>query len=196
MIDSYIYIIDDLIFFCTGLLLLYLFVMAVASHCKHITYPKAQKAYRCAILVPEGSLLPYIYKEESYEFITYSDLHQTIHSLDPEHYDLVLFLSHTASALSPQFLDKIYNAYDAGIQAVQLHTVIENHKGFRNHFCAIREEIKNSLCRAGNTQFGLSSYLLGTNMVIDLKWLQKNMKSSKTNIERKLFRQNIYILPK
>lgn len=30
-------------------------------------------------------------------------------------------------------------------------------------------------------------------MVIDLKWLQKNMKSSKTNIERKLFRQNIYI---
>lgn len=43
MIDSYIYIIDDLIFFCTGLLLLYLFVMAVASHCKHITYPKAQK---------------------------------------------------------------------------------------------------------------------------------------------------------
>ena len=44
MIDSYIYIIDDLIFFCTGLLLLYLFVMAVASHCKHITYPKAQKS--------------------------------------------------------------------------------------------------------------------------------------------------------
>ena len=61
MIDSYIYIIDDLIFFCTGLLLLYLFVMAVASHCKHITYPKAQKAYRCAILVPEGSLLPVSY---------------------------------------------------------------------------------------------------------------------------------------
>ena len=97
--DSYIYIIDDLIFFCTGLLLLYLFVMAVASHFKHITYPKAQKTYRCAILVPEGSLLPEIYKEESYEFITYSDLHQAINSLDQEHYDLVLFLSHTASAL-------------------------------------------------------------------------------------------------
>ena len=40
MIDSYIYIIDDLVFFCTGLLLLYLFVMAIASHFKHITYPK------------------------------------------------------------------------------------------------------------------------------------------------------------
>ena len=45
MIDSYIYIIDDLVFFCTGLLLLYLFVMAIASHFKHITYPKAQKEY-------------------------------------------------------------------------------------------------------------------------------------------------------
>ena len=48
MIDSYIYIIDDLVFFCTGLLLLYLFVMAIASHFKHITYPKAQKEYGCA----------------------------------------------------------------------------------------------------------------------------------------------------
>ena len=47
MIDSYIYIIDDLVFFCTGLLLLYLFVMAIASHFKHITYPKAQKEWLC-----------------------------------------------------------------------------------------------------------------------------------------------------
>ena len=171
MIDSYIYIIDDLVFFCTGLLLLYLFVMAIASHFKHITYPKAQKEYGCAILVPEGSILPDVYKEEEYEFITYSDLYQAINSLDQERYDLVLFLSNTACALSPQFLNKIYNAYDAGVQAIQLHTIVENRKGIRNRFRAIREEIKNSLCRAGNTQFGLSSNLLGTNMAIDLKWL-------------------------
>lgn len=142
MIDSYIYIIDDLVFFCTGLLLLYLFVMAIASHFKHITYPKAQKEYGCAILVPEGSILPDMYKEEAYEFITYSDLHQTINSLDQERYDLVLFLSNTACALSPQFLNKIYNAYDAGVQAIQLHTIVENRKGIRNRFRAIREEIK------------------------------------------------------
>ncbi len=158
-----------------------------------LSYPKAQKEYGCAILVPEGSILPDVYKEEEYEFITYSDLYQAINSLDQERYDLVLFLSNTACALSPQFLNKIYNAYDAGVQAIQLHTIVENRKGIRNRFRAIREEIKNSLCRAGNTQFGLSSNLLGTNMAIDLKWLQKNMKSSKTNIERKLFRQNIYI---
>ena len=162
------------------------------SHFKHITYPKAQKEYGCAILVPEGSILPDVYKEEAYEFITYSDLYQAINSLDQERYDLVLFLSNTACALSPQFLNKIYNAYDAGVQAIQLHTIVENRKGIRNRFRAIREEIKNSLCRAGNTQFGLSSNLLGT-IWQRPKWLQKNMKSFKTNIERKLFRQNIYI---
>ncbi len=64
-----------------------------------------------------GSILPDMYKEEAYEFITYSDLHQTINSLDQERYDLVLFLSNTACALSPQFLNKIYNAYDAGVQS-------------------------------------------------------------------------------
>ena len=37
-----------------------------------------------AILVPEGSILPDVYKEEEYEFITYSDLYQAINSLDQE----------------------------------------------------------------------------------------------------------------
>lgn len=83
-----------------------------------------------------------MYKEEEYEFITYSDLYQAINSLDQERYDLVLFLSNTACALSPQFLNKIYNAYDAGVQAIQLHTIVENRKGIRNRFRAIREEIK------------------------------------------------------
>ena len=191
--STYIYIIDDLVFFFVGIVILYLFVLAVASHFKRIVYPKAEKKYHCAILVPEESPLPVIYREESYEFFTYNDLHQGINTLDKEHYQLVLILSNTAISLSPLFLEKIYNAYDAGIQAIQLHTVIENRKGFCNRFRAICKEIKNSLFRAGNTQFGLSSNLSGTNMAIDLEWLQNNLRSSKTNIERKLLRQNIYI---
>ncbi len=191
--DSYIYILDDLIFFFTGVLFIYLFVLAVASHFKHIIYSKAKKKYHCAILIPEGSPLITIYKEEPYEFITYNDLYQRINSLDKGQYDLVLILSDTTCALSPRLMDKIYDAYDSGIQAIQLHSITENHKGFRNRFRILCDEIQNSICRAGNTQFGLSSNLLGTNMAIDLGWLQKNLKSSKTNIERKLLRQNIYI---
>ena len=121
--------------------------MAIASHFKHITYPKAQKEYGCAILVPEGSILPDVYKEEEYE-LSHTAIYISNQQFRSERYDLVLFLSNTACALSPQFLNKIYNAYDAGVQAIQLHTIVENRKGIRNRFRAIREEIKNSLCRA------------------------------------------------
>lgn len=199
MIDSYIYLIDDLLFLCTGLTLVYLFLLAVASHYSHIIYPKAEREYHCAILVPEDSRLladgndTQVCKDHRYDLIPYTDLHQAVNTLDKEHYQLVLFLSQTACSLSPQFIDKIFNAYEAGVQAIQLHSIIEDRQSFRNRFRAIRDEIKNSLCRAGNTQFGLSSQLLGTNMAIDLEWLQRNLKSSRTNIERKLFRQHIYI---
>ena len=61
--STYIYIIDDLVFFFVGIVILYLFVLAVASHFKRIVYPKAEKKYHCAILVPEESPLPVIYRE-------------------------------------------------------------------------------------------------------------------------------------
>ena len=80
--DNFIYIADDFFFLCIGLLLLYLFILAVASHFKHSNYPKARKQYQCAILVPYGSLLPSIYQQEAYEFITYKDLLEAIDSLD------------------------------------------------------------------------------------------------------------------
>lgn len=51
--STYIYIIDDLVFFFVGIVILYLFVLAVAAHFKRIVYPKAEKKYHCAILVPE-----------------------------------------------------------------------------------------------------------------------------------------------
>jgi len=107
--DNFIYIADDFFFLCIGLLLLYLFILAVASHFKHSNYPKARKQYQCAILVPYGSLLPSIYQQEAYEFITYKDLLEAIDSLDKERYELVILLSDKASALSPHFLEKIYN---------------------------------------------------------------------------------------
>ena len=152
--DYFIYIADDFFFLCIGLLLLYLFILAVASHFKHSNYPKARKQYQCAILVQDGSLLPFMYQQEAYEFITYKDLLEAINSLDKERYELVILLSDKASALSPHFLEKIYNAYDAGIQAMQLHTIINNRKGVRKRFHALSEEINNSLFRSGNTQIG------------------------------------------
>lgn len=190
--DSYIYIIDDLLFIYTVLLLLYMLVLSVASHFKHIVYAKASKQYHAIFLVPEGSTLSNTCRDQ-YEFLPYNDLHKSINELDTERYDIVIILSDKACSLSPLFLSKIYDAFDSGIQAIQLHTIAEDLEGLRNRYLAISHEIENSLFQSGSTQFGLSSKLYGTNMAIDLKWLQKNMRSSKTNIERKLFLQNIYI---
>lgn len=193
MIDTYIYIVDDFLFFCMGAILIYLFVLAVASHLKHSQYAKSKKQYRCAVLVREGSILPVIHKEEPCEFITYKDLVQDIKKLDRNSYDLVILLSDDACALSPHIFENIFNVYDAGIQAIQLHTVLKDHKGFKKYLRAVREEINNSLFRLGNTQLELSSGLSGVNMAFDLTWLQDNLRTVKTNLERKLFKQNIYI---
>lgn len=193
MIDTYIYIVDDFLFFCMGAILIYLFVLAIASHLKHSQYAKSKKQYRCAVLVREGSILPVIHKEEPCEFITYKDLVQDIKKLDRNSYDLVILLSDDACALSPHIFENIFNVYDAGIQAIQLHTVLKDHKGFKKYLRAVREEINNSLFRLGNTQLELSSGLSGVNMAFDLTWLQDNLRTVKTNLERKLFRQNIYI---
>lgn len=56
--STYIYIIDDLVFFFVGIVILYLFVLAVASHFKRIVYPKAEKKYHCAILVQKKVRFP------------------------------------------------------------------------------------------------------------------------------------------
>ena len=64
--STYIYIIDDLVFFFVGIVILYLFVLAVASHFKRIVYPKAEKKYHCAILVPEEMRMMPEYKPFNY----------------------------------------------------------------------------------------------------------------------------------
>lgn len=193
MIDNFIYIVDDFLFFCASLLLLYLFILAIASHLKHIEYPIIKKQYSCAILIPEGNTLPSKYKQGTFQFISYSNLAETIQSLDNQGFELVVILSKEACDLSPDFLEKISHVYHTDIQAMQLHTVINDRKGFRKRLQAISAEISNSLFRAGNTQFGLSSNFFGINIVLSVKWIQQNLRTSKTNLERKLLLQNCYI---
>lgn len=192
--NTFIYMIDDLLLLCTGVILLYWFILAVASHCKHMQYSKTKCKYRCVVLIPEENQFSNDTNEKaSYELITYKNLQETVYSLDREQYDIVILLSNVTGSLSSCLIEKVCNVYDAGIKVIQLHTVIKERKGIQKYIQALCEEINNSLFRAGNTQLGFSSNLYGTNMAIDLTWLQNNLKTSKTNLERKLFRQNIYI---
>ena len=90
--DYFIYIADDFFFLCIGLLLLYLFILLLPHISNIPIIPKPKNNIKCAILVQDGSLLPFMYQQEAYEFITYKDLLEAINSLDKERYELVILL--------------------------------------------------------------------------------------------------------
>lgn len=194
MTDSTIQIADSLLLFCISLSLIYLFVFAVAAYIKRrSSYPKAEKNHRYIVLTPlNTSFTPQQYPETLYDIIVYNDLFQTIQELDETKYDMVVILGET-NHVSPKLLTKINQVFDADVKAIQLHRFIENRQTTRQKLHAIQEEINNSLFKSGATQLGLSSSLIGSDMALDMKWLKKNLKTSKSNLERKLLKQNIYI---
>lgn len=191
MTDACVYITDDLLFFFIGSAFIYLFVLVVASHLKRVDYSPSKRQYRYAILVPPQSVLPSTHPQ--HQFIVYDNLVKTIDELDEMIYDVAIILDATVHSLPDNLLSEIDKVYDAGIQAVQLHTVAQNRKGIHRYLSALQAEINNSLFCKGNSRLGLSSTLIGTNMAIDLQWIQEKLKSNKTNLERKLLIQHIYI---
>ena len=72
--DYFIYIADDFFFFVYRAFAPIPFHIGCCLTFQTFNYPKARKQYQCAILVPDGSLLPSMYQQEAYEFITYKDL--------------------------------------------------------------------------------------------------------------------------
>lgn len=186
--------IDSLLFFCLIIVSIYLYVFAIASHTKaNFTYPKAKKMHRYVILLPENTTLtPQEYPEELYEVIPYKDIFQSIEALKESVCDMVVILEETAK-VPPTLLTQINNTYDAGIKAIQLHRILSNRTTFKSRLQAIREEISNSLFKQGNTRLGLSSTLERMNIALDREWLVLNQKSPRSNLERRLLRQDIYI---
>lgn len=106
--DTLVYIIDDLLLLCTGVILLYWFILAVASHCKHMQYSKTKCKYRCVVLIPEANQFSNDTDEKaSYELITYKNLQETVYSLDTEQYDIVILLSSVTDSLSSCLIEKV-----------------------------------------------------------------------------------------
>lgn len=194
MTETLLSITDTLLFLCIGLSGAYLFVFALASMCKRAErYPKAKTKYRYALLLPTGAQPPVLdYPEESYDIHFYDTLHETVQALDSSLYDVAVVLGEDAR-VSPSMLQEVNNAYDAGITALQLHHVIEQRSTRKLCWQAVCEEINHAIFKQGHTLLGLSSGMDGIDMALELKWLQKNLKSPKSNLERRLLRQGIFI---
>ena len=113
-------------------------------------------------------------------------------ALNENDFDGVVVLGET-TRIEPAFLEEINSVFDAGIQAIQLRHITEKRSTRKQYFQALNEEITQALFGTGATRLGVSSALYGADMVLDLKWLKKNQKSRKSNLERRLVRQGIFV---
>lgn len=193
--DTFIQTTDFILFLCFSLMTVYLGVLAIAASLRdNAPYPQAGKRHRFAILVPPGntSLLSPHYPEELYQIFTYENLTEAIAALNENDFDGVVVLGET-TRIAPTFLEEINRAFDAGIQAIQLRHITENRSTRKQYFQALNEEIIQALFGKGVTRLGISSALYGADMVLDLKWLKKNQKSRKSNLERRLVRQGVFV---
>lgn len=194
MTEQILSVADSILFLCISLSGIYLFVFALPTIFKRTEkYPRAKKKHRYALLLPTDTTLPALdYPEELYDVCFYEKLHETVQSLDSTKYDMALVLGKSPS-VSPTMLQEVNNAYDAGIVAMQLHHIIEKRSTRKLRLQAISEEINHAIFKQGHTQLGLSSAMDGMNIAIELEWLQKNLKSPKSNLQRRLLRQHIFI---
>lgn len=194
MTENLLSLADTLLFLCISLSGIYLFVFALTSMCKRAErYPKAKSKHRFALLLPPSTPTPtFDYPEELYDIYPYENLHKSVQALDETKYDIAIVLGESAH-VSPALLQEVNNAYDAGITAMQLHHIIEPRHTRKLRLQAVSEETNHAIFKQGHTRVGLSSAMDGTDMAMELKWLQKNLKSPKSNLERRLLRQRIFV---
>lgn len=194
MTDTLLYIVDSVLYFGITLSGIYLFVFALASMLKRADrYPKAKEKHRFIVLLPTGTTLrAQEYPKELYDVLPYDKLPEAVQGLDGSRYDVAVILGETTTP-SPRLLQEVNKAYDAGTIAMQLHHTIEERSTRKLRRQALCEEINHSLFKQGHTGVGLSSALDGMDIAVELSWLQKNLKSAKSNLERRLLRQNIFI---
>lgn len=192
--DAIIQTIDSVLFLCFSFSLIYLFVFAVAALFRRTdTYPATRKKHRYAVLIPENSVFTaQNYPAELYDVISTHTLYETIKEIDVAKYDLAVILGET-ERVSPNLLDEINRAYEAGATAIQLHHILTPRNSRKLRMKAINEEIRNSLFKQGQIRIGLSSAMDGKDMVLEFAWLKKNLKSQKSHLEKRLAKQNIFV---
>ncbi len=193
--DTFLHVVNEALLLYLGITALYMLIMAVAAQFNRSQrYPRTERLHRFAILIPENSPLPDMgdYPKDLYQVIPCRDLFETVQTLDESMFGAVVVLG-PFDHLSPDFLFHVNRAFEGGVRVIQLHHVIEPRKTLAKKLAALREEISNAFFRQGHTGVGFSSALDGTDMVLELAWLKKNMKSARTNLEMRLLKQNVFI---
>ncbi len=104
-----------------------------------------------------------------------------------------------ADNLAPRdFIARLNEAMDAGIEAVQAHRTAKNRDTDTAVLDAASEEINNAIFRRGHVALGFSSALIGSGMAFRYDWFRENIARCTTSGEDKelealLLQQGIYI---
>jgi len=114
-----------------------------------------------------------------------------------EEYDMIIIMD-ADNTTTPNFLQEMNQACNAGLQAIQAHRVAKNTNTSIAILDAVSEEINNALFRKGHVAIGFSSALIGSGMALEASWFRKNVKFLQTagedkELETLLLKENIYI---
>lgn len=124
-------------------------------------------------------------------------LNLAIESIKESTFDVVVILD-ADNIAAPNFLQKINDAYDFGIQAMQVHRTSKGGATDVSILDTVSEEINNSIFREGHVKAGLSSALIGSGMAFNYDWFARNIPmvtsaGEDKELELLLLKDNIYI---
>ena len=112
-------------------------------------------------------------------------------------YDIVAILD-ADNIVETAFLQRINDAYDFGILAIQAHRISKGGKTDVAILDTVSEEINNSIFREGHVRAGLSSALIGSGMAFDYGWFARHIPmvtsaGEDKELELLLLKEGIYI---
>ncbi len=99
----------------------------------------------------------------------------TIMSQLPSCYDVALILDSDNLIQNTDYLQRLNDAFETGIQVIQTHRTAKNTNTSLAVLDAASEEINNQLFRRGHAALGLSSALIGSAMAFDYQLYKEQM---------------------
>ena len=125
-------------------------------------------------------------------------LNTIMEQLPDNEYDIALILDADNLIKDSDYLSRLNDAFDTGLQAVQTHRIAKNINTRLAVLDAASEEINHTLFRRGHAVLGLSSSLCGSAMAFEYKLYREQMKHISSSgedkeLEIRLLKNRIHI---
>ena len=123
----------------------------------------------------------------------------TIMAQLPDDYDIAFILDADNLIIGRDYLSRLNDIFETGVQAVQTHRTAKNTNTVLALLDAASEEINNQLFRRGHATLGLSSALIGSAMAFDYRLYREQMRTITASgedkeLEMKLLKMKIPII--